>query len=128
MKFDATSTETIDAYIDQQSPETQVILRKIRETISKAAPTAEEAIKYRMPTFVLSENLVHFESFANHIGFYPTPSGISQFQDELSKFKSAKGSVQFPLDQPIPYSLIKKIVMFRVKEIAEKQATKRGKK
>jgi uncharacterized protein YdhG (YjbR/CyaY superfamily) len=106
----------IDQYIVSQPAYVQPILRKIRETIHKAAPDAEEAIKYQIPTFVQNGNLVHFAAFQNHIGFYPAPSGIATFRDELSRYKSAKGSVQFPLDQPIPYRLISKIVKFRVSE------------
>ena len=89
----------------------------MRQTIRRAAPEAEEAIAYQMPTFRLNgKNLVHFAAFKNHIGFYPTPSGIEAFKKELSSYKGAKGSVQFPLNKPIPYDLVKKIVMFRVKE------------
>ena len=84
--------------------------------------------KYQIPTFVLNGNLVHFAAFENHIGLYPTPSGIEQFKDALSKYKNAKGSVQFPLDAPIPYPLIKKIVAFRVKENREKATKKTRKK
>ena len=93
----------------------------MRQTIRKAAPEAEEAIAYHMPTFKLNgKNLVHFAAFKNHIGFYPTPSGIEAFIKELSSYKGAKGSVQFPLDKPIPYDLVKKIVIFRVKENRKK--------
>ena len=90
-------------------------------TIREAAPEAREAISYRMPTFKLNGNLVHFAAFKNHIGFYPTPSGIEQFKKELSLYKWAKGSVQFPLDKPIPFDLVKKIVIFRVKENLQKK-------
>jgi uncharacterized protein YdhG (YjbR/CyaY superfamily) len=88
----------------------------MRQTIREAAPGATEAISYRMPTFKLNGNLVHFAAFKNHIGFYPTPSAIERFKEELSPYKWAKGSVQFPLDKPVPYALVKKIVTFRVKE------------
>ena len=84
--------------------------------VREAAPDAIEKISYQMPTFYLNGNLVHFAAFKNHIGFYPTPSGISTFDDELDPYKRAKGSVRFPLDKPIPYDLIEKIVRFRVKE------------
>lgn len=107
---------TIDAYISGFPENVQEILQNIRRIINDAAPDAEEAIKYRIPTFVLGGNLVHFAAFAKHIGFYPTPSGIEQFKDALSAYKNAKGSVQFSLDSPIPYNLINKIVKFRVKE------------
>ena len=117
-------TTTIDAYIYGFPEEVQVILQKIRRIISDAAPDAEEAIKYQIPTFVLGENLVHFAAFAKHIGFYPTPSGIEQFKDALSPYNSAKGSVRFPLDSAIPYNLIKRIVKFRVKECRDKISSK----
>lgn len=96
-------------------------------TIKKAAPDAGEAIKYQMPTFTLKGNLVHFAAFKKHIGFYPVPTGIEAFKDELSVYKTAKGSVQFPLDKPIPFDLISRIVKFRVKENLDKAAAK-GKK
>ena len=117
----------IDEYIAGFPKDVQDILQKIRGIIKKAAPDAEEAIKYQIPTFVLNGNLVHFAAFQKHIGFYPTPSGIDQFKDELSVYKSAKGSVQFPLDAPVPFDLITKIVKFRVKETREK-ATSRSRK
>ena len=103
-------------------------LQKIRGIIKKAAPDAAEAIKYQIPTFVLNGNLVHFAAFQKHIGFYPTPSGIEEFKGELSVYKSAKGSVQFPLDAPVPFSLITRIVNFRVKENREKAASKSRRK
>lgn len=108
--------KTIDAYIKTFPKEIQPILQCVRETIQAAAPNAEEAISYGMPTFRLNGNLVHFAGYKQHIGFYPTPSGIKAFEKEIKNYKWAKGSVQFPLDQPIPYSLIKKITVFRVKE------------
>lgn len=107
---------SIDEYIAMFPAEVQSKLQAIRETIKKAAPQAQEAISYQMPTFKLRGNLVHFAAFRNHIGFYPTPSGISAFQKELSKYKNAKGSVQFPLNESLPLSLISKIVKFRLKE------------
>lgn len=106
----------IDEYIAGFPPEVQDVLGRIRTMIRTAAPGAEEAIKYRIPTFVLNGNLVHFAAFAKHIGFYPTPSGIEAFKDELSRYESAKGSVQFPLDEPIPLDLMRRIVEFRVQE------------
>ncbi|MFN7943998.1 MAG: DUF1801 domain-containing protein [Blastocatellia bacterium] len=118
---------SIDEYIAGFPPHIRSILEKIRATISKAAPNAQEAIKYQMPTFTLHGNLVHFAACKNHIGFYPAPSGITQFSHELASYKSAKGSVQFPLDQPVPYELIGRIVRFRVKENLEKAATKQHK-
>lgn len=122
MKTDQTTPATIDEYIAGFPPAIQAILQKIRSTIREAAPDAEEAIKYRMPTFTLKGNLVHFAAFKHHIGFYPTPSGTEEFRKELSIYKGAKGSVRFPLDQPIPYDLISKIVKFRVKETLDKAA------
>jgi uncharacterized protein YdhG (YjbR/CyaY superfamily) len=116
--------KNIDEYIAGFPTDVQRILREIRTIIRTAAPDAEEAIKYRMPTFVLNGNLVHFAAFENHIGFYPTPSGIEAFKDELSAYHNAKGSVQFPLDKVVPFSLISKIVKFRVKETREKLASK----
>ena len=106
----------IDDYISAFPAGTQKALREIRRAIKDAAPAAEETIKYGVPTFVLNGNLVHFAAFKNHVGFYPTPSGIAKFKDELSKYKSAKGSVQFPLDAPLPLRLIQRIVKFRVGE------------
>lgn len=115
-----TST-SIDDYIARSPRAVQGHLRRIRATVRKAAPEAEEAIKYGVPTFVLHENLVHFAAFKNHIGFYPTPSAIEAFQDDLSVYKGAKGSVRFPLDRPMPLRLIGQIVRFRVKEVEAKR-------
>ncbi|MFA7192002.1 MAG: DUF1801 domain-containing protein [Candidatus Paceibacterota bacterium] len=106
----------IDNYIKKFPSDVQVLLNKMRATIRRAAPDAEEAIKYGIPTFVLNGNLVHFGGFKNHIGFYPAPSGIKNFKKELSIYKSSKGAVQFPLGEPIPFDLVTKIVEFRVKE------------
>jgi uncharacterized protein YdhG (YjbR/CyaY superfamily) len=128
MKPGSAPPNTIDAYIAGFSEDVQDTLQKIRNIIKEAAPEAEEAIKYQIPTFVLNGNLVHFAAFEKHIGLYPTPSGIEQFKDALSVYKNAKGSVQFPLDSAIPYALIKKIVKFRVKENREKAASKTSKK
>lgn len=107
---------TIDEYIAAFPPEIQSILGNIREIVREVAPEAIEKISYQMPTYYLNGNLVHFAAFKKHIGFYPTPSGIEAFQDEISKYKGAKGSVQFPLNQPIPYDLIRKIVSYRLEE------------
>ncbi len=108
--------KTIDEYIDLFPSEIQKILEEIRITISNAAPEAEEAIRYSMPTFRLYGNLVHFASFKNHIGFYPAPSGICKFSEKLKTYNTSKGTVQFSLDKPIPYDLISEIVQFRVTE------------
>ena len=119
---------SIDEYIAPFPKETQNILKKVRATIKAAAPDAEETISYQMPTFTLKGNLVHFAAFKKHIGFYPTPTGIEKFKKELSFYEGAKGSVQFPLDKPIPYGLIRKIVKFRVKENLARAETKGKKK
>lgn len=118
--------KTIDEYIRAQPAGTQKVLRAIRATIRAAAPQAAQTINYGIPTFQLNGNLVHFAAFAKHIGFYPTPSGIRAFQKDLSKYASAKGSVQFPLDKPMPFGLITRIVKFRVKE--QMRVTKGGKR
>ena len=115
----------IDEYIAGFPKDVQKILEQIRTTIRKAAPDAEEAIKYRIPTFVLAVNLVHFGAFKSHVGFYPTSSGIAVFKDELSAYEGAKGSVQFPLEKPMPLSLIRKIVRFRVNEVLQQAASKK---
>ena len=120
---------SIDEYIATFPNDVQKILQELRATIKAAAPDAQEKISYQMPTFFLKGNLVHFAAYKNHIGFYPTPSGIEKFQKELSKYEGAKGSVQFPINQPLPLDLVQKIVEFRVIEnlkIAENK--KRSKK
>ncbi|HEY2421857.1 MAG TPA: DUF1801 domain-containing protein [Neobacillus sp.] len=120
--------ESIDEYILIFPPEIQEILQTLRNVIKESAPNATEKISYQMPTFVLHGNLVHFAAFKKHIGFYPTASGIATFQDEISKYKNAKGSVQFSIDQPLPYELISKIVKFRVAENISKAEAKLKKK
>ncbi len=121
MKTSPTTPTNIDEYIAGFPGDVQEILQKIRLTVRQAAPNAKEAIKYQMPTFTLRGNLVHFAAFKNHIGFYPTPSGIDSFKEELSAYKGAKGSVQFPLDWPIPYDLIRRIVAFRLEKDAQRK-------
>lgn len=128
MKRDQTAPKSIDEYIAGFPSEIQAKLEKIRATIKKAAPQAEEAIKYMIPTFVLKGNLVHFAAFKNHIGFYPAPRGIEAFKEELAEYEAGKGTIQFPLDKPIPYHLIGKIVKFRVKDNLERAAAKGKKK
>jgi uncharacterized protein YdhG (YjbR/CyaY superfamily) len=128
MKPTQSAPQTIDEYIAGFPTDVQEILQKIRMTIHGAAPEAQEKISYQMPTFFLKGNLVHFAGFKEHIGFYPVPSGIEKFKKELSVYKQGKGSVQFPLDQPMPCDLITKIVKFRVKENLEKAAAKEKKK
>jgi uncharacterized protein YdhG (YjbR/CyaY superfamily) len=127
MKPNQTAPKNIDEYIADFSPEIQEKLEKIRATIQKAAPKAEEAISYMMPTFKLHGNLVHFAAFKNHIGFYPAPRAIEAFKEELSGYEGGKGTVQFPLDKPIPYALIGKIVKFRVQQNLDAAAAKAAK-
>jgi len=120
MESKKTGFTLMDEYISTFPEEVQEILEEIRVLIKAAVPEAEEAIKYGIPTFTLKGNLVHFAAYKHHIGFYPAPSGIEKFRDELSAYEGAKGSVKFPLDKPIPYDLIARIVAFRVKENLEK--------
>ena len=120
---------TIDEYIQLFPGEVKQRLIQLRAAIHEAAPTATETISYQMPTFYLEGNLVHFAAFDHHIGFYPAPSGIETFRSELTPYKWAKGSVQFPHDQPLPLDLVKRIVIFRVNEnlalAAEKKARRK---
>jgi uncharacterized protein YdhG (YjbR/CyaY superfamily) len=111
---------TVDGYIAQFPEELQGILQQIRAVIKGAAPNAQEKISYQMPGFYLNGMLVWFGAHQNHIGFYPTGMGIEAFKEELKGYKFSKGAVQFPLDQPIPYDLIRKIVIFRVEENKKK--------
>jgi len=117
----------VDAYIRQFPADVQVILQQIRQVIREVVPEADEKISYQMPTFFLDGNLVHFAAHKNHIGFYPAPSGIEKFKKELSIYKGAKGSVQFPLNEPMPFDLIRKIVAFRVVENQMKAKNKQKK-
>ena len=126
--MDKTKFTTIDEYIASFPEDVQRKLEKLRQTIQETAPDALEKISYQMPTFTLHGNLVHFAAYKNHIGFYPTPSGIEKFQQELSDYKSSKGAVQFPLDQPLPTALVSQIVAFRVRENLEKEIGKRKKR
>ncbi|HVG15116.1 MAG TPA: DUF1801 domain-containing protein [Chitinophagaceae bacterium] len=118
------SATDIDSYIADFPKEVQKLLQQLRSTIIKAAPGAKETIKYAIPTFYLNGNLVHFAGYKNHIGFYPTPSAIKKFEKELAQYKGAKGSVQFPLDAPLPLDLVKRIVGFRVFENTEERPVK----
>jgi uncharacterized protein YdhG (YjbR/CyaY superfamily) len=120
MKKSQSQPSGIDDYISGSPEAVRGVLERVRATIRKAAPAATETIKYGIPTFVLGENLVHFATLKKHIGFYPTPSAIAAFRDQLSAYKSAKGSVQFPLASPMPLKLIEQIVRFRVKEVRSK--------
>lgn len=106
----------IDEYLERHSQQDQRLLRQMRATIGKAAPEATEKISYGIPTFYLNGNLVHFAAFPNHIGFYPTSSGIAAFNKQLGPYKWSKGAVQFPKDKPLPLALVTRIVKFRVKE------------
>lgn len=128
MKSGQPIPQTIDEYIAGFSPEIQEKLETIRATIRKAAPKAEEAISYMMPTFKLHGNLVHFAAFKNHIGFYPGASGIAAFEEELAGYETSKGTVQFPLDKRVPLTLITKIVKFRVQQNLDKAAAKAASK
>jgi uncharacterized protein YdhG (YjbR/CyaY superfamily) len=110
----------IDSYIAEQVPDVRERLEQIRQVVKTSAPKAEEVISYGMPAFKFHGMLVYFAAFKNHIGFYALPSGNEAFQKELSAYKQGKGSIQFPLDKPVPLALIKKIVKFRVKENLEK--------
>ncbi len=107
---------TIDEYIEAFPVDVQKKLTELRTLIRDLAPDAAEKISYQMPTFYLNGNLVHFAAYSKHIGFYPTPSGITKFKNDLSNFKHAKGSIQFPIEDPLPLDLITEIVNFRVKE------------
>ena len=113
--------ETIDNYIKTFPRDIQKILNEVRGTIKAAAPKAEEAISYQIPTFKLNGYLVHFAAFKNHIGFYPGSKAIEVFKKELKSYKSSKGAVQFPLDKPIPLPLIRKIVKYKVGESSQKE-------
>ena len=118
--------KTMDEYISSFPDDVQRILNELRQTIKDAAPEAEETINYQIPTFTLNGNLVHFAAFPNHIGFYPTPSGMEAFKEELSGYTRAKGSVQFPIDEPLPLPLIHRIVEYRVKENLERKPKKKS--
>jgi uncharacterized protein YdhG (YjbR/CyaY superfamily) len=119
---------SIDEYIAAFPEAIQKILIELRATIKAAAPDAEEKISYGMPTFAQHENLVHFAAQKNHIGFYPTPTGIRAFEQELADYESSKGAVQFPIDMPLPLNLITRIVEYRVAENLERARDKTGKR
>ena len=128
MRTDQTAPKNIDEYVAGFPHDVQEILEKIRMTIRKAAPDAEETISYQIPTFTLKGHyLVYFAAFKKHIGFYPAPIGNAEFKEELSVYEAGKGTAKFPLDKPIPFGLISKIVKFRVKENLARAAAK-GKK
>ncbi len=115
------AAKTIDDHIHIFAPETQAILEKVRQTIKSVAPQATEAISYGIPTFRLNGNLVHFAGYAHHVGFYPGSEAIEVFREEIKGYKTSRGTIQFPLDKPIPYDLIKKITEFRVKQSLQKK-------
>ena len=112
--------KSIDDYIDRYPQKVQDLLKQMRRTIQKAAPQAKEKISYRIPTYTLNGNLVHFGAFKGHVSFFPTSSGISAFEKELSGYKTSRGTVQFPIDKPLPLALVSRIVKFRVKESLSK--------
>ncbi|MBA4384083.1 MAG: hypothetical protein C0410_05050 [Anaerolinea sp.] len=116
---------SIDQYISEAPQEVQQKLRELRAVIKAEVPDAEERIAYGMPTFSQNGNLVHFAAFKNHIGFFPTPSGVENFTNELAKYKTSKGTVQFPLDEEIPMDLVREIVRFRLKENLAKSKKKK---
>ena len=118
------TAKDIDEYIAGFPKDVQKILSKIRSTIKKAAPKAEEAISYQIPTFRLNGNLIHFAAYKNHIGLYPAPRAVEKFKKELERYGSSKATIKFPLDEPVPYDLITKIVEFRVKQNSEKPKTR----
>ena len=128
MKSNQPVPQSMDEYISGFPAEVQEILQKIRTTIRKAAPKAEESMSYKMPTFNLNGHyLVYFAAYKNHIGFYPAPIGVPEFQEALSRYQAGKGTLKFPLDEPIPYPLITKIVKYRVKEnLAKSPKKKKG--
>ena len=123
--MDRIKTSNIDEYISSFPEGTQKLLAQVRATVRTAAPDAEEVISYQMPAFKFHGILVYFAAYKNHIGFYPGASGIAAFSKEFSGYKWAKGSVQFPIDKPIPVDLISKIVKFRVRQNLEKMAVKK---
>jgi uncharacterized protein YdhG (YjbR/CyaY superfamily) len=120
-----TKFKTVDEYIAGFPPKTKAILKQLRKTIKETAPNAKELISYNMPAFKLNGPLVYYAAYANHIGFYPMPSSIRFFADELAKYTTSKGAIQFPMDQPLPLKLVSRIVKFRMKENAEKHRSKR---
>jgi len=122
VKTSSDDITSIDQYISGFPEQVQTTLSELRSSIKLVAPQAIEKISYQMPTFYLNGNLVHFAAFKHHIGFYPAPSGITAFQQELSKYKTSKGAIQFPIDKPLPLELVKKIVEFRVKENSMKKS------
>jgi uncharacterized protein YdhG (YjbR/CyaY superfamily) len=128
MEENKVTFHSIDEYILQFPLEVQETLKTLRKVIKESAPEAVEKISYQMPTFALHGNLVHFAAYKNHIGFYPSPSGIAAFIHKLSEYKTSKGAVQFPIDKSLPYELISEIVEFRITENIKKAEGKLKKK
>ena len=122
--YGVTKFDSIEEYHASFSEPVRKILDNVRKAIKQAAPLAIETISYNMPTFKLNRNLVHYAAYKNHIGFYPTPSPIKAFKDELAKYKTSKGGIQFPIEEPLPIALIKRIVKFRVMEDGKKATPK----
>lgn len=120
--------ENIDEYIEDYPAKVRKILQKIRKTIHKAAPGVEESISYQMPAFKLNGVLIYFAAYENHIGIYPAPRGVKEFKKELEQYEGGKGTVQLPLDQPVPYDLITRIVKYRAKENSEKKSGSKKKR
>jgi len=126
MKKEVAPVKTVEQYLKAFSPTVCKTLQQLRQTIKASAPKAEEVISYQMPAFTYRGMLVYFAGYKNHIGFYPVSSAIKAFEKELSKYTTSKGTVQFPIDQPLPLDLISKMVKFRVKENEEKFADKKN--
>jgi uncharacterized protein YdhG (YjbR/CyaY superfamily) len=122
--MDGKTPSNIDEYIERHPEDVRRILRQIRETIRKSAPDAVEKISYQIPAFWQGENLVHFAAFSDHVSFFPTSSGVDHFRGELKQYKTSRGTIQFPLDEPVPYGLIGKITKFRVRESAERRKSR----
>lgn len=120
------AAKDVDEYVAAQPKNVQAVLNKFRTTIKSAAPRAEEVISYQMPAYKHHGMLVYFAAWPNHIGFYPTPGGITAFEKELSAYEKSKGTIKFPLDKPIPFNLISKIVKYRVKENEVKASLKKS--
>jgi uncharacterized protein YdhG (YjbR/CyaY superfamily) len=126
MKAESTKFKTVDEYISTFPASAKKILQEIRKTIHEAAPQAEDVISYNMPASKFKGVLVYYAAYEKHIGFYPTASGIEVFKKQLGDYKFSKGAIQFPIEQPMPFDLITKIVKFRVKEVQEKEKAKKS--
>ena len=124
MKATQAPFATTDDYIATTAPEVQTILEHIRRLIHEIVPEAEETISYAMPTFTLNGHyLVYFAAYKKHIGLYPSPTGVEQFQEDLARYGAGKGTLKFPLDQPMPFDLIRRFVAFRAQEVAQSAAS-----